>query len=406
MKSVLIIIPFAHIYPPMNGGMQRCFHILNQLAKHFDVTAIIHQDKESFLKSVGDYPAIGSVKLFSTKEVVARDVFNILPQKFEKALRYRWYKKTLKGSADSSLLQYYQILKALLTKQKFDIIILENLATLNAISIIRKYDQEVKIIYNAHNVDSNLAKAAFNRGEIQSHQWQGYYKCESNLHKVVDGIFTCSQNDKDEFVKMNNGKLLSEVVPNGVSIPTKKYDAGVNQDLPEYILFCGSLGSIPNAEGLNWFCKKVWPLIILRYPSLKLLVVGSGELPEKYYDINETKFIQFTRAVGDVKPWYNKATVAVVPLLTGSGTRLKILEAMGLGVPVISTTIGAEGITYTNGKDILIANSETDFAEKIFCLLKDKEQRLHIQHNAKKLVEENYAWNRIGNSIAAFIDNK
>lgn len=404
-RKILVICPYDDIYPPMNGGMQRCFHIMHQLAKHFELTAIIHQGKESFLKCVHEFPAMEKAKIYSTKDVNVKDAFNLLPSKWEKAFRSRWYQRELNRPADGSLIKYYPILTQLLKKQKFGGIILENIATLNAVKIIRRFDQKVNIIYNAHNVDSNIAKAAFERKEISSTQWQGYRDCESHLYKKVNAIFTCSPDDKDIFEKMNEEKLRVEVVPNGVNIPVKKYDDGVNEQIPQFLIFCGSLWSIPNAEGLVWFCKKIWPLVLKEFPDLKLIVVGSGELPEKYSAAYATSSTEFVGAVDDVKPWYNKAAVAVVPLLTGSGTRLKVLEAMGLGVPVVSTSIGAEGIACSNSEDIVIADLQYEFAEKVIRLLNDKEQRLTLQENAARLVEKNYDWNIIGKIISNFLNN-
>ena len=399
----MIIIPYETIYPPMNGGMQRCFNILHQLAKHFEVTAIINQDKESFLKSAKEFPAIESAHICSTKDVVTKDIFSIFPSKLEKTLRYRWYKKQLKGPADGNLLLYYPILKQLLKKKKFDLIILENLATLNAIDVIRRYHRSVRIIYDAHNVDTNLAKAELQKKEITLKRFYEIQHAESNLYKMVNAIFTCSQKDKDDFLKMNNGKLLAGVVPNGVNIPEKKYDEAVNEQIPGFILFCGSLWSVPNAEGLHWFCNRIWPLVLDEFPDLKLLVVGIGNLPEKYFDAYDTPSVEFAGAVEDVKPFYNKAAVSVVPLLTGSGTRLKILEAMGLGVPVVSTKKGAEGIGYTNGKDILIDDTAQEFANTVIQLLNDKEKRISISEAARKLAKEKYDWNVIGKKLAGFL---
>lgn len=403
--NVLIIVPYDQIYPPMNGGMQRCFHIMHQLATHVRLTAIIHQDKKSFLECVTDYPAFAKAAIYSTKEPLKKDVLDLLPSKFEKALRSRWYQREWTTPADGNLLQYYPVLSSLLKQEKFDGIILENLATLNAVNIIRRFDTKVKIIYDAHNVDTNLAKAAFKRQEISSSQLQTYREAEQNLYQKVDAIFTCSEDDKASFLEMNENKLLAEVIPNGVRIPERKFDAGTRQDQPEYILFCGSLWSIPNAEGLYWFCKKIWPIIIEQLPALKLLVVGSGELPEKYAEIMSMKSIDFTGPVADVKSFYNKAAIAIVPLLTGSGTRLKVLEAMGLGVPVVSTSIGAEGIACQHGDNILIADTENEFAERIIFLFKNKDQRLKIGDNALKFVEENYDWNVVGANLAGFLNS-
>jgi glycosyltransferase involved in cell wall biosynthesis len=318
-------------------------------------------------------------------------------------LRYRWYKKQIFGRADGNFLLYYSILKHLLKTQKFDAVILENLTTLNAISLIRKYDKAVKIIYDAHNVDTNLAKAALAKNEILPGRLRAINKSEQSLYKIVDAVFACSDDDKETFVKMNKGELKVETVPNGVNIPEKKYNEAVNAEKTQFLIFCGSLWSVPNAEGLHWFCKKIWPLVLNEFPGLKLLVVGIGDLPQKYAEAYNTLSTEFTGGVDDVKPWYNKAAISVVPLLTGSGTRLKILEAMGLGVPVISTTIGAEGIKYMDDKEIIIADKENDFANKIIALLKDKNKRERLSVEARNLAVLKYDWDVIGNKMESFL---
>ena len=405
MKSILIIVPFNNIYPPMNGGMQRCFHIIHQLAKYFDLTLITFQEKESFLKAAEEYPAINNITICSTKEEPKpKDLFSLLPEKFEKAFRYRWVKKNIKETADGSFLQYYLVLKRELVKYKYDAIILENISTLNAIPIIRRYDNKIKIVYDAHNVETKLRAIGVEKYGMKKEYLSGAQTMESSLYKTVDALLTCSSNDRDDFIKMNDHQLLAGVIPNGVSVGNLS-DAGVRQDVPMYILFCGALWSPPNNEGLFWFYKAVWPSVTKAFPDLKLLVVGIGELPQDMDELKNDTSLQFTGAVDDVTPWYNKATVAIVPILSGSGTRLKILEAMSLGLPVISTSKGAEGINYTNGKDIIIADKENDFAEGVVHLLKNKEKRLALQNAARKLVQAEYDWNVIGRRMNNFIKN-
>lgn len=391
MTSVLILVPYDNIYPPTNGGMQRCFHVIHQLAKHFELTAIIHQDKNSFLKSAKEYPAIKNVKIYSTKdEPAAKDLFSLLPAKAEIALRFRWIKKQLKNSADSMFMEYYPALLKRMQQNKYDAIILENLNTINAVSVIRKYDKSVKVIYDAHNIDTNLCTNAVHKDSIQ--------KVESNLHKTVNAIFTCSEIDRTGFLKMNDNKLAVGVIPNGVNVGSL-FDKGVIQDEPENILFCGALWTSPNSEGLFWFYKQVWPEVKKTFPNLKLLVVGSGQLPNRYVSLINDSSLIFTGLVDDVKPWYNKAAVAIVPLLTGSGTRLKILEAMSLGLPVISTSKGAEGIECSDEEDIVIADDKNHFANSLIALLQNKERRIKIQKSATKLIESKYDWNIIGEQL-------
>jgi glycosyltransferase involved in cell wall biosynthesis len=253
-------------------------------------------------------------------------------------------------------------------------------------------------------VDSNLVRASVKRNEMSAADLKGYEETESNFHKSLDAVITCSNNDKETLSKMNEGKLIIDVIPNGVKIPETIFNKDISADNPEYILFCGSLWSIPNAEGLYWFCEKIWPLVTKELPALKLWVVGIGELSEKYNSIKNIANVVFAGTVPDVKAYYENSAIAVVPLLTGSGTRLKILEAMGIGVPVISTSIGAEGIDYTRGENILIADQEEDFARQIIQLLQNKKQRQKMAVAARELVKSQYDWNIIGNRLKEFLE--
>jgi glycosyltransferase involved in cell wall biosynthesis len=396
LNSILIIIPYEAIYPPINGGMQRCFNILYQLAKYFDVTAIISQDKKTFLESGGDYPEMKNVKVYSTRSVKKpKDIFSFFPEKIENALRYRWIKKSLTETTDSKLLEYYPLLKKILKKQSFDAVILENLSTINATDIVRKYGGNTKIIYDAHNVDSNLS--------MGTAHLPGILKLEKNLYAKVDAMFTCSEKDRADFLELNQHKLPVAVIPNGVNVG-RQFSEGVLQNEPEYIIFCGALWTEPNREGLLWFYNKIWAGVRKAFPDLKLLVVGSGQVPNSFQPLLKDSSLVFTGAVDDVKPWYNKAAVSIVPLLTGSGTRLKILEAMSYGLPVVSTSKGAEGIDYTNGEDIVIADDEKEFSESLKSILIDKQKRISISENGRILVTKQYDWNVIGKSMDIFIN--
>lgn len=383
----------------MNGGMQRCFHIIHQLAKYFDLTAIIHQHKENFFQAANAYPEISSIKIYSTRdEKRTKDLFSLLPVNLEEAMRYRWIKKDFTKSADGSFLKYYPVLKRLLKNNQYDTIILENLFTTNATKTIRKYAKTATIIYDAHNVDSNLATY------IESKHLNGIRKAESNLYKNVNALFACSENDKSDFLRMNNYKLPVAVIPNGVCVG-KLSNQGMLNMTPDFILFCGALWTAANREGLLWFYDNVWPAVRKSYPNLKLLIVGSGELTEGSERLTVDPSLVFSGSVKDVKPFYDKATVAIVPLLSGSGTRLKILEAMGFGLPVISTAKGAEGIKFTNEKDIIIADNAKEFSEKLIRLLGEQDRRILISISGREMVEKKYDWNIIGKIMRNFINS-
>lgn len=389
----------------MNGGMLRCINLLNQVSTYFDVTAIIHQDKGSFLRATEEYPALKNVTVFSTADQHPPiDVFTLLPAKARTALRYRYWNRSFKGPADGNFLSIYPVLTRVLKKEKFDYVILEDMTILNTIKVIRRNLPEAKVIYDAYNVNTTLAKTAFNSKQIPQWEYELTKKIESNLDGLIDYIFTCSELDLEVLKSMNNGKLKGVVIPNGATIPANSFSHAENhQSGPSKILFCGSMDYLPNQEGLLWFCKKVLPLIVKEEPSLQLMVVGKGQPDVELLQLLAHKNIINYGMVERVSDYYEKAQVAIVPLLSGSGTRLKLLEAMGYKVPVVSTSVGAEGIAYTNQKDILIADDEVSFAKNVIELTRNSVVANHIAQQAFSFIKETYDWNIIGKKLYYFL---
>lgn len=394
-----MLVPHISLYPPVNGGMQRSFHIFHQLCRHFEVTVITRQSGKELEDAVKAYPALGGATIISMLDAKRKkDIFSIFPLRLQNALRYRWYKKSINESADLLFLDYYHVLKSTLSSNIFHYVMLENLSTLNAVSVIRELSPATKIIYDAHNVESNLAFQSSN----------SYYtlieKAESSFSRNIDALITCSKKDEADFQHLNNHQLKTAVIPNGVEATVSVGEA-VNKDQPEFILFCGSLDYSPNSEGLLWFYTTCWNIIKSQIPGIRLLVVGSGKRSHVLNVMDEDTAVIFTGRVDDVKEFYNKASVVIVPIKSGSGTRLKVLEAMGLGVPVVSTCKGAEGINHTDEIDIVIADKADDFTIAVIALLQNKPRRIRMQQQAHKLVSEQYDWNIIGDSLAFFLNN-
>lgn len=405
MKHVLFVVPFKNLYPPMNGGVQRSFHLLHQLSLHVRVTAIIGQDKTSFSRAFTEYPALKNIHLLSTKDArPPADLFNLLPARLSQALRYRYWNRSLNGPAGNDFLSIYPVLHKLLKEQSFDYAILEDISLLNLAKVLRRQQPSIRIIYDAHNVNTRLAGNAFLNKQIPEKEYRSIHAAESSLSDLVTSVFTCSEQDLGQLSGMNHGKLSGLVVPNGVRI---KPDATARKLSPadrDNILFCGSLDYMPNREGISWFCRKVFPLIRRELPSACLMVVGKGDPGDEVRGLLETEGINYYGAVEDVTGYYNKAALAVVPLLSGSGTRLKVLEAMGNKVAMVSTTVGAEGIGYTDRVDIMIADDPALFAGRTLELLKDPAKAGDIAVRAFDLVRNTYEWNIIGNKMAQYFE--
>lgn len=403
-KKILMIMPFENIYPPKNGGMHRCFHVFHQLSKYFDVTAVTHTRKEDLLSGTASYPAIARASVYSTyDEIAPKDIFSFLPARTGNALKYRFIIKDLNRNTDSSFLKMYPILNILLSRQQFDYIILENLQLTYYASWIRKYNSKAAIFFNAYNVESLLAQRNVNKTAAQQKEADDILQVEKNLFKIVDGIFCCSQVDLDIFTEMNREKIpLGYVLPNGIDTTLLTHSINISPEQLNNILFCGSLDYEPNKTGLLWFYKTVWPLVMQQLPGKVLCVVGRGNRQD-YHDMLNDPTVNFIGEVEDVEPWYRKCNIAIAPLLNGSGTRFKILEAMSLGNPVVTTSIGIEGIESVNEIHALIADDAIEFANKIIQLTNHPGKSSLISSNARQLVETKYSWDIIGESLANYL---
>src|SRR6185437_13646677 len=174
-----------------------------------------------------------------------------------------------------------------------------------------------------------------------------------------------------------------------------------SKDQLNNIIFCGSLDYEPNKDGLLWFYKNVWPLVIGHLPGRMLYVVGRGN-SESYRELLKDATVNFIGEVPEVTPFYRECNVAIAPLLQGSGTRLKILEAMSLGNPVVTTSKGIEGIEAKANEDIAVSDDARGFADAVIHLSTDTGFSKYISNNARRLVENKYSWDFIGDSLAAF----
>ncbi|MEO6670919.1 MAG: glycosyltransferase family 4 protein [Ferruginibacter sp.] len=405
MKKLLVISPFETIYPPVNGGMHRCIHVLDQLSKYFDVSAIMHQRSADFLESVKEFPSLRNLKVYSTHDYKnRRDLFSLLPHKVASTLRTRLLVRSWKSSADSSLLRYHGILKFLLKQNRYDVIVLEKLSTLNAVPLIRHYNKKACIVYNSHNIDSNLAMDKLESGTMTTADYLNVKKSESTLYDKVDALFVCSSKDLKGYEQLNKRSLNAAVIPNGVKLFSASEENNDEDEQVAGIIFCGTLSYFPNVQGLLWFYDSIWPAVKKKFPGLKLTIIGSGTAPAALALLKTDPSILFIGRVDDVKAYYDKAAVSIVPLKAGSGTRLKILESMNLGVPVISTSKGAEGIEYEKDKNIIIADSEEEFAGRLINLVSQKEERVLLKRNARLLVRQKYDWDVIGKGLQEFIE--
>jgi len=393
MYRILHVIPYQNLYPPQNGGALRCFHLLQQLAKNAEVDVLSFQPSKELIKAA---QFLGNVNFYNPDSVYDKSVFNFLPERVASALNYRWYNKTIIGPATYSFIKFRHIIDYLHHHKQYDFIVLEHLDTLSLSNYIRQKWSQAKIIYDAHNIDHKLIVK-------DTKAWFKIRYKEQSIYKYADHVWVCSDEDRTDLLQLNNNKIKVTTIPNGVDISNEfqqdKYGCYYN------VIFCGSLNYQPNIAGLQWFSDFIWPIIVEKVPNVSLTIIGKG-YRSGLESLIEHENVRFVGEVETVIPFYMDAFISIVPLLEGSGTRLKALEAMSLGNPLVGTAIGLEGINLINGKHALIESDPVRFAHAIIDLITNPTKGDELRANARRLIDNCYAWDVIGKDINKFLLNE
>jgi glycosyltransferase involved in cell wall biosynthesis len=267
--------------------------------------------------------------------------------------------------------------------------------------VVRRYSN-AKVVLRAHNIEHLIWKRVaseeknFLKKAYLKHLAKTLELFEKGVLDKFDGIVPVTAKDA-EFFKANSDVPVEDAP---FSIDTEKLSAYYNP-VPEHALFhIGSMNWMPNEEGIKWLVREVWPEVSKIHPELKLYLAGR-EMPQ-WLTALKMKNLEVVGEVDDAYEFIGSKAILVTPLFSGSGIRVKIIESMALGKAVISTSIGAEGINYTDGKDILIANDREAFIQAISKLYKDKTYTAELGKNALKLIKEQHDINKVITKLERF----
>jgi glycosyltransferase involved in cell wall biosynthesis len=215
-------------------------------------------------------------------------------------------------------------------------------------------------------------------------------RLERKAPRRYAGCVVCSDAQRRFFPRRLRRRVL--VAPNG--FPSRLLSLPLRPSDGQTIVFVGNMDYRPNVDSVSWFAKEVFPTVRRRVPGARLLLVGHDH-HQRLLPLVDGERIVATGSVDDVAPHVASASVSVAPILVGSGTRLKILEALALGVPVVSTTLGAEGLNLTPGRDILLADHPGEFADAVARLLSDPAARAALGEAGRAAVTHAYSWEAI-----------
>ncbi len=195
---------------------------------------------------------------------------------------------------------------------------------------------------------------------------------------------------------------LVEVIPNGVDIATF-IQRDPAQEIAHRIIFTGRMDYYPNIDAVLFFARKCWPHIHSQVPSASWQIVGKDP-PREVRDLAELPGITVTGTVPDVTSYLAEAAVAIAPLQIGSGTRLKILEALAMQKAVVTTSQGCEGLSVTSGEHVIVADQAQEFAQAVVDLMQDSQKRTALGYAGRKLVETAYSWEHCGNRLLEVLE--
>jgi glycosyltransferase involved in cell wall biosynthesis len=390
MKKIGIIVPYP-FFPPMSGGALRCFHVVRELSPLYKITVftVEQPDMDEFQSWINRLLNVELIVIPNTGHK-RRGFFT----KMLNLLKFNLYTEQLSMSANQFFVDGYSVLSREIPQKKFDLFICQNLESLTFFNqLLKKYD--VPVLYEAHNVDSDLWKQFYLKTGNKEYQFysKSALKAEQKLWRSTDLIITVTKEDKERLMQLNGSHHINiEVVESGVDTkekqPTiKSYDKYFK------ILFCGSLEYEPNYEGLIWFCKEVIPLLRETRIPFMVTIIGRLENKDRYDFVNAIPEINLIGTVDKVNDFYNRSDVSIVPLLSGSGIRLKITESLSFEVPVVSTRLGAEGIRPNEA--IILADTPSDFVTCLKKLYNMGERRIELGTNGRLMVVNFYDWSSL-----------
>jgi polysaccharide biosynthesis protein PslH len=299
--------------------------------------------------------------------------------------------------------EFEQELTKVLNENTFQIIQLEGLFMAVYMPIIKKYS-EAKIVLRAHNIEhliwerhiileGNFLKKRYLK--LQAHRLK---KFEWEMLKAVDAIITITDCDKKFIEKqISNQKIYSAIT--GVDI--QKYQPEkINDSNNNSIFYFASMDWLPNQEAVKWFLANCWNTIFDKRPQTKLIIAGRG-MPQFLKQLNLPN-VQVIENVPDGKKFFAQHHLMIVPLLSGSGLRIKIIEGMAYGKTIVSTSVGAEGINYTHKKNIIIADTPEDFSNAVINVLNNEELSKSLSNNALNLAASEFDNKTVVSKLVAY----
>jgi len=393
MMTRILLLPPQLPYPPHQGTSLRNFHMLKALAQVADITLLSMTESENTADLT---PLESYCRVLPPVPVPDRSQGTRIRQLISSSLPDMGLR--LRSEA------FVSALNEALRSDDYAAVQIEGIELASYIPQIRSAGPSARIVLDCHNAETELQRRARAVDRHNPARWSAAVystiqtgrlaRFESWALGASDAILAVSEIDRVQLLKLlPAGAANIRVVPNTIDVV--EYDIGglSSEDINYDLAFTGKMDYRPNVDGVLWFAEKVWPALRESRPGITWAI--AGQKPHARLDIlRREEGITITGFVPHIQPYLVGASIYIVPLRIGSGTRLKILEAMAAGLPIVSTRIGAEGFDVTDQQEMVLADSPEEWVENILRLLDDQERRTEMGTAAREFAMR-YDWRTI-----------
>jgi glycosyltransferase involved in cell wall biosynthesis len=392
----ILWVKAGKLLPVDTGGKIRSFNILKHLAKNHEVTLLSYyggsHDPQYEAAIAQQLPRAETIHTAAPEGTLRQslDYLFRLPSRAPYAVR-----KFTDPKVHRTVAQW-------LGNGSFDVAVCDFLSA----SLNFPEQSSAPVVLFQHNVETMLwqrmartAKAPWTKLSYSIEAWK-MSPYETQTLRRFQHVIAVSDNDRNAMLGLSSGCSIT-VVPTGVDTELYQSSPSVSGN-PPVVLFCGSMDWEPNIDAVEYFCRDIWPTVLASFPDARFQIVGRNPHPSVRRLASAS--VEVTGTVPSVADYLRLATVVVVPLRIGGGTRLKIFEAMAMAKALVSTSIGAEGLDVTDGRDLMIADDASSFAAAIIRLLQDPALRRNYEQAAAALAER-YDWSQIARRFAEVLQN-
>ncbi len=382
--------------PPWQGTTLRNYHLIEGLAERHTISLLTFLEPQQPVDAAGWGRLPQLCKKIVTVPMPTRSTAHRLldlvrTNQPDMALR-------LKSSAFAERLTDW------LRTESFDIVHIEGIELAPYLPLLVDASDPPLSLFDDHNAEYILQKRAFEtdlRLPLRWHaaaysflQWWRLRRFEAQVCQAADRVLAVSDTDRVALEALRLKKRVW-VIPNCIDVASYAPSPDQPETVPAFtLLFTGKMDFRPNIDAALWFGNEIWPLIKAQEPAATWGIVGKSPHP-RLDSLRSDPSITIVGQVPEMPPYLRAAELYVIPLRIGGGTRFKLLEAMAAGTPVVSTTVGAEGVPVRTDRDLLLADRPAEFAAAVLRLLRDPELRDRFSASSLALVREHFDWRTI-----------